>query len=324
MKVNETSFYGLVQPLLSQVEERMRTPPDGNHHPNLEAAIQHLLSSGGKRLRPILVLLTSGMLQVKPEHAVNLAAAIEMLHTATLVHDDLIDGSLLRRGIPTLNAGWTPGATVLTGDYIFARAAHIAATIGSRPLMECFARTLMTIVNGEISQMFNPPGKDGRKDYFDRIYAKTASLFEIATEGSAILGKQDEETVESLKTLGYNLGMAFQIMDDILDFVGNEEEVGKPVANDLRQGIITLPTLCYLETHPNRDGLQAKLQNRSIDQDTFEEVIDAIHASGAIDQALEQAGEFIETGERLLQSAPESPERGGLCELARYILSRTL
>ena len=324
MKVSEASFYALVQPLLLQVEERMRTPPEGNHHPNLDAAIQHLLSSGGKRVRPILVLLTSGMLQVNPDYAVDLAAAIEMLHTATLVHDDLIDGSLLRRGIPTLNAGWTPGATVLTGDYIFARAAHIAAAIGSRPLMESFARTLMTIVNGEISQMFNPPGKDGRKDYFDRIYAKTASLFEVATEGCAILSEQDRDAIESYKAFGYHLGMAFQIVDDILDFVGNEKEVGKPVANDLRQGIITLPTLCYLETHPNRDELQAKLQNRSIDQDTFEEVIDAIHDSDAIDQALEQAGEFIATGERLLQSAPESPERAGLHELARYILSRTL
>ena len=142
-----TTFFDLVRDQMPLVEARMRASPD-RHHPQLGQAIDQLLASGGKRIRPTLTLLTARLLGTDEDKAIGLAAAIEMLHTATLVHDDLIDGSLLRRGLPTLNANLTPGATVLTGDYIFARAAYLAAGIGSLPLMEHFARTLMVIVNG--------------------------------------------------------------------------------------------------------------------------------------------------------------------------------
>src|SRR3990170_2590696 len=169
----------------------MRTQSDG-HHSALGAALDHLLSSGGKRVRPAVALLTGGMLGADRDRLVTLGAAIELLHTATLVHDDLIDGALLRRGIATLNSQWTPAATVLTGDFIFARAAKLAAETNSVPVMRMFAITLATIVNGELTQLFASRGIANQENYFQRIYAKTASMFELATAASTMLSPEDD------------------------------------------------------------------------------------------------------------------------------------
>ncbi len=296
----------------------------GKHNPALDQAIEHLLSSGGKRIRPTIVLLAAGMLGAEPDRAVTLAAAIEMLHTATLVHDDLIDGALLRRGTPTLNARWTPGATVLTGDYVFARAAYLASQTGSLPVMESFARTLMTIVNGEINQLFHTQTGDLRRDYLDRIYSKTASLFELATEGAALLADSDEETRDRLRSIGYQVGVAFQIVDDVLDFTGNEDEVGKPVASDLRQGLITLPCLCYLESNPDDVHVVNAVAGRRLDDESLEQLIVDIRASDAIARSLEEARGFLAAGEASLMQLPETPEREALRELAHYVVERTM
>lgn len=296
----------------------------GPHHPDLEAALDHLLASGGKRLRPTLALLTGMMLGAERNRLITLAAAIEMLHTATLVHDDLIDGSLMRRGSPTLNARWTPGATVLTGDYVFARAAQLAAQTGSLPLMEDFARTLMTIVSGEITQLFGSSRPPDRDEYFRRIYAKTASLFELAAEAPAMLSSSPPDIVASMKAFGYNVGMAFQIADDVLDFIASPEAFGKPVASDLRQGLITLPALCYLEQQPEDARLQRLLAGDRLDEAAVSDLAEAIRRSGAIDQAIDQAQEFVRAGERALEAMPATSEREGLYQLAEYVVQRNL
>lgn len=322
MEPTTATFFDLVRDDLPEVEARMLRGPDGSQ-PRLESAIEHLLESGGKRLRPTLVLLVGRMLSADRESLVGLAAAIEMLHTATLVHDDLIDGSLVRRGLPTLNAQWTAGATVLTGDYIFARAAHLASQVGSLPLMEQFARTLMVIVQGEITQIFRDGPDDPRQAYYDRIYAKTASLFEMATRGAAMLGAEHEGSVESMRRFGYLLGMAFQIVDDALDFVGDEARVGKPVGNDLRQGLITLPTLCYIESQ-ERPELLAALSTERLEVSAASALVDAIRRSGAVEQALEEARRMAATAESCLSGMPETPERAALYQATRYVVDRTL
>ncbi len=302
----------------------MRWNP-GDHHSNLDEAIDHLLSSGGKRIRPTLVLLTGEMLDADPDRTVTLAAAIEMLHTATLVHDDLIDEATVRRGIPTLNARWTAGATVLTGDYIFARAAHLAARTGSLPVMERFAETLMTIVNGEITQLFGDRASASLEDYYDRIYSKTASLFELATQGAALLAEVDEDTARHIQRFGYSIGVAFQIVDDVLDFTGDQDQVGKPVANDLRQHILTLPTLLYLEKVDGQDEeLQALLDGEELDEGTFERLVNHIRASGAVDEAMEEAREVAAQGREHLTSMPPGARRDALGELAHYVVRRTI
>lgn len=323
MASTTTTFFDLVRAYIPEVEARMRAG-DGTHHPNLQAAIEHLLSAGGKRIRPTLALLTGRMLGADLGNTITLAAAIEMLHTATLVHDDLIDGSLLRRGLPTLNARWTPGATVLTGDYVFARAAQLAAETGSLPLMGVFARTLLTIVNGEITQLFRTKRAEAREDYFDRIYAKTASLFELASEAGAMLAGSSPEVITAMKAFGYHVGLAFQIVDDVLDFVGDQEQVGKPVASDLRQGLITLPTLCYLKQNPEDPGLSRILADGHLDGRMLEELIKAIRDSGAINESLEEARGFAAAGGANLAGVPDGPERDALFELAQYVVQRTV
>ena len=325
METATISFTDLVQDELAKVEERMRADSE-QHHPDLSMALNQLLSSGGKRVRPTLVLLAGGLLGAEVDRLITLAGAIELLHTATLVHDDLIDGSMMRRGLPTLNATLDGGATVLTGDYIFARAAHLAAKAGSLPIMESFANTLMVIVNGELTQLFRSSSGDRRKDYFDRVYAKTGSLFELATEGAALLAEVSDSTLSVMKTFGCNLGIAFQIVDDVLDFIADSREVGKPVASDLRRGLITLPTLLHLEAYPgDHDRVQLMIQKKLPESEAMNLIVDIRH-SGAVDGAMQKARDYIQSCEDQLETIP--PANVGYLEslhgLARYIVQRTI
>jgi len=314
----------LVRDDLAAVEARMREAGIEEQNPALSGALEHLLASGGKRLRPALSLLTARMLDGEPERAVSLAASIEMLHTATLVHDDLIDGSLLRRGLPTLNAQWSPAATVLTGDYLFARAAELASQTDSVRVMNVFARTLMIIVNGEINQMFVGRGQVSREGYYRRIYAKTASLFSVAAEAAALLSHVEESVVEAMRTYGREMGIAFQIVDDILDFTGEEARLGKPVGSDLRQGLFTLPVLCYLDQQPYDRDVAALLNGRSGDADTVARVVHSVRNSGAIDAAHAEARAYVTRAQEALASLPDNIYHRALSDLAEYFVSRNL
>src|SRR5512143_1944145 len=239
---------------LGRVEAKLRETPQIQdvEFDLVSEAIGHLLGSGGKRIRPSLALLAGRLYPADRQKIVSLAAAVEMLHTATLVHDDVVDGSLLRRGSPTLNARWSPGATILTGDYVFARAADLAAQTDNVRVMRIFARTLMTIVSGALRQQFSDAQiRQTREDYFKRIYAKTASMFELSTEAAGVLINASEDQIQALKDFGHDLGLAFEIMDDVLDLVGDTSQLGKPVAHDLREGIVTLPVIEYLSMQPN-------------------------------------------------------------------------
>src|ERR1700690_3799704 len=172
--LNNVTFISPVQAQLQLVEARLQSQAD-DRHPDLRAALGQILAAGGKRIRPSITLLVGNMLGASESRLVTLGAAMELLHTATLVHDDLIDGSLLRRGMPTLNARWSPAATVLTGDFLFARAAKLAAETDHLQLMNAFAERLAVIVNGELTQRFSSRGVINRENYYNRIYAKTAS-----------------------------------------------------------------------------------------------------------------------------------------------------
>jgi geranylgeranyl pyrophosphate synthase len=270
-----------------------------------------------------VTLLAGELLHGDRDTLITLAAALELLHTATLVHDDLIDGSLIRRGFPTLNAQLSAPATVLTGDFIFARAAKLAADVNLVPVMQLFAQTLATIVNGEIIQLFGRRGAAGREEYERRIYAKTASLFETATTSAAIVSQVPEPTIERMKAYGYDIGMAFQLVDDILDFTGELSQVGKPVANDLRQGVVTLPALLFMEKHPRDRVLKAVIAGDPVPSDDFNRLLLAIRASGVIEAALGEANEFVERAIDRLSVFPDSPARRGLTELAQFIVQRS-
>ncbi len=319
----DATFTTLVEDRLELVEQRMRAQADG-HHAAVGAALHHLLSSGGKRIRVIVTLLTGKMLGAEADKLITLAAAIESLHTATLVHDDLIDGAMIRRGIPTLNAQWSPAATVLTGDFIFSKAAKLASDTGSIDVMKIFAETLATIVNGEITQLFADRWVADREVYYRRIYAKTASLFETSTTAAAILSNADHKVTAIVKYFGYEIGMAFQIIDDILDFTSVQTTMGKPVASDLRQGIITLPVLYYLESHPGDVDMNKILESNFCDEDCLGRLLTSIRDSGAIKLSHQEARQSVQRGLDILRELPETEERKALEDLAGYIVDREI
>jgi len=323
----------LLEPLaadLERVERKMREPVHPEY-PQLTAVLQQLLASGGKRLRPGLALLTGKLYLADVEKLVSLAASVEMLHTATLVHDDLIDGALFRRGKTTVKARWSTGATVLTGDYLFARAAALAAETDNVRVIAIFADTLMTICSGELRQIFDrndlprlerePAWEAALARYDQRIHAKTASLFAAATEAAAVLGGAPEEQVLALRDYGQLLGSGFQIIDDVLDFQGDEEILGKPVGSDLREGIVTLPVLYYSREHPDDERVAAVVRDGR-DDGLVREVVTAIRESGAIDKAMERARNFIVRSQAALAVLPESETQGVMHALADYTISR--
>jgi geranylgeranyl pyrophosphate synthase len=318
-----TTFFAPVQDDIKQVETLMRAQADLGHHPDVRAALEHLMSAGGKRIRPTLGILAGKMLGADHQKMITLGAAVEMLHTATLVHDDLIDGSLLRRGIPTLNARWSPAATVLTGDFLFGRAAKLAAETDYLPLMKLFAETLTIIVNGELTQLFSARGIVDRKNYYDRIYAKTASLFEMSALAATMIATEDEDVRKTMKTFGYETGMAFQIMDDVLDFTGEQATVGKPVGSDLLNGLVTLPAIYYAESHPNDAEVNLLVNGGWGNTERMEKLVKSIQASSAVRHAMDEAIEHIEKALEAMETFPASTERDALIELARYIVDRS-
>ena len=317
-----TPFIALVQDSIKEVEVLMRAQAGTEHHPDLRAALEHLLMAGGKRVRPTIVFLAGNMFNAPHDKLVTLGAAVEMLHTATLVHDDLIDGSLLRRGIPTLNARWSPAATVLTGDFLFGRAAKLAAEADYLPVMKLFAETLTIIVNGELTQMFAAKGIIERKNYYSRIYAKTASLFEMSALASTMIGTDDEHYRTSMKTYGYEIGMAFQIMDDVLDFTGEQSTVGKPVGSDLLNGLVTLPAIYYAESHPDNPEVKLLAEGGWGNSEKMELLVKSIQSSNAIHHAIEEAIEHVEKALEAIEPFHASAQYESLQGLARYIVDR--
>lgn len=321
-----TLFSELIREDLARVETLMQTQAEGQFI-DLQIALENLLASGGKRIRPTITLLVGRMLEADIGQLITLAAAIEMLHTATLVHDDLIDGSLVRRGKPTMNAKWSPGATVLTGDFLFARSAELAADTNSIKVTRLFAQTLSEIVNGEITQLLTSKCIASRQNYFNRIYAKTASLFKTSCCSAAIISQVDDAIVDSMCTFGHEIGMAFQIIDDVLDFTGEQVTVGKPVASDLRSGLITLPALIYIENHPKDPNAQSLINGDCEilkNDDHLENMISSIRNSGAIEKSFEEARIFIERALLELKKQPACKERDALASLAQYTIRRTI
>ncbi len=312
----------LIHEELERVERKMREASRIEYE-QMRAILDYLLSGRGKRLRPALVLLSSKFYPTDAEKVTCLAAAVETLHTATLVHDDLIDNALLRRGNPTLNALWNSAATVLTGDYLFAQAAAFAAETESVRVISIFAQTLMTICSGELNQIFGSDGRQPtREHYYQRIYSKTASLFAASAEAGSLLGEASQAEAQALRDYGHNLGMAFQIVDDILDFAGDEGDLGKPVGSDLRQGIITLPAICFLEAHPEDGTVARVLRGRGDGDDEVRAAVEAIKESGAIESSTAEAKRFVSRSRDALSILPHNDYRQAMLDLADFVVER--
>ncbi|MDO8490944.1 MAG: polyprenyl synthetase family protein, partial [Dehalococcoidia bacterium] len=299
-----TSIYEPVHDELKLVEDSLKSLARVDS-PSLINLLGHVLTPQGKRIRPALTLLAGRFHNYNLEKLIPMATAVEMLHTATLIHDDTIDNSVLRRGRPTASSLWSSGIAVLAGDYLFANSARLVSTTDNVRVMRLFAETLMTICGGELSQSFaSYESSQGRQDYYRRIGQKTASLFSMATESGAVLSDASESSIRSLRDYGYDLGIAFQIIDDILDFTGEAAEMGKPVGNDLLQGTLTLPAILLMERHPD-DNPVSKLFGGEDVEKNVNLTVDMIRNSDIIHESFQIANEFCTKAHHDLTSLPD-------------------
>ncbi|MFC1928117.1 polyprenyl synthetase family protein [Chloroflexota bacterium] len=250
------AIYEPIQEDLLKVEDRLRSVSKVDFLP-LSELLDYSLRGAGKRIRPVLTLLSGKFYDYNLDYLLPMATAVEIMHMATLVHDDAIDNSLVRRGKPTVNKLWGDEKTVLLGDYLFAEAGALTASTQNLRAIKLFAETLKTISSGELDQSFNAFNlEQGRPQYFKRVAQKTAALFCMATESGAALSQAPEESAQILIEYAHNLGIAFQIVDDILDYIGTEEELGKPVGSDLAQGTLTLPAMLLMERYPDDNPIE--------------------------------------------------------------------
>lgn len=285
----------------------------------LDASVSMILTAGGKRMRPALSFLVGRSCDAPYDKLLSVAASIELLHTATLVHDDVVDEAKERRGAPTLHTRLPLGVTVLTGDFLFAQAASLAAEANSVRVVQVFSQTLVSICRGELFQAQSRWQVPTRDEYMTRIYGKTAALFEAAALSAAILGNLTESSIQAFATFGREFGLAFQIVDDALDFDADSEKLGKPAGHDLRQGHITLPTLLYLQdTKIDPEAFLDQIR----DEATVEAAIEAIRQHGASSEALQVARQHILTAEAALADIPWSPALDQLSDLAQYVIAR--
>ncbi len=285
----------------------------------LAEQIHHVVRETGKGIRPALTLLSGRSYEYDLTYLLPMAVSVELMHTATLVHDDAIDKSSTRRGQATINSIWGDEIAILLGDYLFAKAGEFVADTQTPRVVKLFSQTLGTISSGEIVQFraaFNPD--QAREDYFHRIYGKTASLFSLSTQSGAILSKASEESVAVMKEYGDSLGIAFQIVDDILDFTSTKEMLGKPVGSDLMQGTLTLPAMFLMERHPDDNPIRKLFETR--DNKYVGQAIDMVLNSSIIGDCYEVAREYCDRACRNLKTLPKLASRQSLLDLAEYII----
>lgn len=320
------SLYGPVQSDLALVESALETVRQVDFTP-LAEMLSLVITGEGKRLRPALALLAGQFGNYDLEKLVPLATSIELLHTATLVHDDVIDNADTRRGRPTANSVFHNSTSVMLGDYMFAHAAELVCRTGSIRVIRLFSRTLMAMATGEVAQDMSAydTGQTIRS-YLQRIGGKTAALFATAAEGGAIVAEMPEEQIQALSNYGYSLGMAFQIVDDILDFIGDERELGKPAGSDLMQGTLTLPSLLLLDRYPKDNPVQKIFsQNRRNEAQVRRWVaraIEMVRSSDIIDESYAFARQFSAEAAAALSVLPNNATRETLHDLLDYVLER--
>ena len=316
------SIYEPVKDDLEEVEAGLKTITEVK--PKwLSQLLYHSLESKGKRIRPALVLLSGRFYNYDLNSLMPMAVALEVLHSATLVHDDAVDHSAKRRGRPTINKVWGEDKAILLGDYLLAKAEDMVGDTNIIRVVKLFAQTIMTLASGELGQSFSAFNlKQTREQYINRIAAKTSSLIMLATESGAILSQAPEGSVMALKEYGYNLGLAFQVVDDILDFAGDEAILGKPTGSDLSEGTLTLPSMMIMESYPGDNPVRRIFQKEGDKKENIKLAIDLARSSGAIEKCYEVARIYADRARQSLMMLPDNPARKSLENLAEYVVQR--
>ncbi|NEQ46345.1 MAG: solanesyl diphosphate synthase [Leptolyngbya sp. SIOISBB] len=320
--VSVTSLFAPVESDLQVLVENLKNLV-GAKHPILYAAAEHLFGAGGKRIRPAIVLLLARAISTEadilPQHR-RLAEITEMIHTASLVHDDVVDESDVRRGVPTVHSSFGNRVAVLAGDFLFAQSSWYLANLDNLTVVKLLSEVIMDLAEGEIQQGLNRFDTDLTLEaYLDKSYYKTASLIANSAKSVGVLSGLPDHQLDNLYAYGRYLGLAFQIVDDILDFTGSSEVLGKPAGSDLQSGNLTAPVLFALEEQPYLRGL---IEREFAEAADFEQALDLIHQSSGIARSRELATQHVEQAIACLEDLPASEPQKALVELGSYVLRR--
>ncbi|MCE3238409.1 MAG: ispB [Gammaproteobacteria bacterium] len=317
------SIRSLVQTDLVQIDQFISSELK-SEIPLINQLVEYILTCGGKRIRPLLVLLAAHAMDYKGEQQIKLASAIELIHTATLLHDDVVDNATLRRGRQTANALWGNEASVLVGDFLYSRAFQLIIQLNNPVILTTFSNATHLIAEGEVLQLINCHDPDtSEKSYFEVITRKTAKLFEVAAQTGAALATDQADHIAAMQRYGLHLGIAYQLIDDALDYSAPPEQTGKNMGNDLAEGKPTLPLLYALSQSKPTD---ANLLRGAIETGSTTElptIIKIIESTGAIEYTANAAKQHASQARDALIHIPESPYCQALLMLADFIVTRT-
>lgn len=324
MKRVKGQFWDVVKDDLVEIEIALKKNLD-THLDLVSEVAGHLLFSGGKRLRPLLMILCARMCGYSKGDEINVSTALEYLHAATLLHDDIVDGASLRRGKPVANSIWGNPITVLVGDFLFARASSIAANTGMMGIIRTMAKIIEEMSQGEIDQLVRK-GDLGisEDDYMNVIRQKTAVLFQGACRTGAIIANAQQQKEDTLSEFGINLGIAFQMIDDLIDYTSDTKTLGKAVGMDLKEGKLTLPVIHALQkANPvDRDCMEKIIKNTDFSSEDFKALIELLDKYKGIFYAQERAAFYVQSARDSLSAFPPSKHREVLMAIADYILVR--
>ena len=318
-----------VTELLEPVEQDLETLVSdlrnliGAGHPILQAAAEHLFSAGGKQLRPGIVLMVSRALSLNSQLTARhrrLAEITEMIHTASLVHDDVVDEASTRRGISTVHSRFGPRVAVLAGDFLFAQASWHLANLDDLEVVKLLSQVIMDLADGEVKQgLYRFDTDQSFETYLEKSYCKTASLIANSARAAGVLSGCDASKLDALYRYGRQLGLAFQVVDDILDFTGSDQQLGKPAASDLASGYLTAPTFYAMEEQPELKGL---ITNQFKGDGDLEQALTLVRSSSAIQRTRDLAETFAREAKESIAWMDDSPCKRALLELPSFVLSR--
>lgn len=318
------SALALIETELQNVELQFRKNLQSDVH-LIRKVGEYLLSSGGKRIRPALLILAAKLCGYQGDRHVTLASVIEFIHTATLLHDDVVDNASLRRGIASANTLWGNEASVLVGDYLFSKSFSIIVEDGDIGILRAISDATTKIAEGEVLQLASMSDLAMTEEtYIDVVRNKTAVLLATACQVGAILGDASRERETDLRDFGMDVGIAFQLIDDTLDYVSSEEKFGKSIGHDLEEGKVTLPLIHTLKqcTSSERKLIEDVIMSDILNDEGFHAVISLVSAYGGIEYTIQAAREYVERGKSRLESFPDLPDRQALLSLADYVVTR--
>lgn len=317
-------LYDTIKQDLDQVEKQLKSISTSPNKLISEVGA-YLFQKKGKRIRPALLVLCSKLFGYQGKEHILLSAVIETIHTASLIHDDIIDKSTMRRGRKSVHSKWGPNITVLLGDYLYITSIGLTLKSEYNQIIGILADISARMIEGEISEYYMSGSLEmSEKDYLDIINKKTASLFSISCQIGGILGNASKKEEHILSDYGTNLGMSFQIVDDLLDYTGDEKKLGKPILSDLKDGRITLPLIYTLNNDgkANRNRIKNLLKNKNLEKESQEEILKILMSNGALDYTYEKAKEFSEESKEIISQLPKSIHRDALYQFSDFILTR--